>query len=396
VSFFLSKDRKQSREAAIVRHNRWAGWDVGDKVACIWGAPRDVPVAGWRARLRNLLLERQLFLDTAHLTEEKFAAFHKALSRFRPKVVLAYARSAVLFARYLRDEGLQPYRPHSIVTSAEVLEASDRRLLEEVFGCPVFNRYGCREVSVVASECEEHRGLHTMAEGLYVEVVRSPGDGQLPPGEVGTILVTDLLNFAMPLIRYRIGDMGAWEEGPCPCGRGLPRLRNVQGRVTDFVVGTDGGLVSGVFLATYVIAQRPSLGQIQLLQEERGKVRYRLRPGHNFEPGADLEYLGLQVLEPGPTTVDLAAGPLRSVTGSLERLDLRFRGDCVHSLQIDGEGEVDVNLSPGCTAPLPGQDRAVSPRAHDTDDAARLKGAGGILLSEPGFRPGGGSTPCSR
>jgi phenylacetate-CoA ligase len=290
ISFYLSHDRKRSRAAGTVRHNRWAGWDVGDKVACIWGAPRDLPPAGWRTRLRNALLERQLFLDTGHVTEEKLAAFHEALKRFRPQVILAYARSAELFARYVRARGLNAYQPRSIVTSAEVLEPAGRALLEEVFGCPVFNRYGCREVSVVASECPAHRGLHTMAEGLLVEVVRADGS-PAPAGELGSILVTDLLNFAMPLIRYRIGDMGSWEPGDCPCGRGLPRLRGVAGRVTDFLIGGDGRMVSGVFLATYVVAQRPSLGQVQIVQDEPGRSLFRVKPGPGFRAEADLQYL---------------------------------------------------------------------------------------------------------
>lgn len=290
ISFYLSQDRKRSRAAGTVRHNRWAGWDVGDKVACIWGAPRDRPAAGWRTRLRNALLERQLFLDTGHVTEEKLAAFHDALKRFRPQVILAYARSAELFARYIRARGLTAYQPRSIVTSAEVLEPAGRALLEEVFGCPVFNRYGCREVSVVASECSAHRGLHTMAEGLLVEVVRADGT-PAAHGELGSILVTDLLNYAMPLIRYRIGDLGSWDPGECPCGRGLPRLRSVAGRVTDFLIGGDGRMVSGVFLATYVVAQRPSLGQVQIVQDEPGRSLFRIKPGPGFRADADLEYL---------------------------------------------------------------------------------------------------------
>jgi len=128
-----------------------------------------------------------------------------------------------------------------------------------------------------------------MAEGLLVEIVK--GDRPAKPGEMGSILVTDLLNHAMPLIRYRIGDVGAWEEGTCPCGRALPRLRSVQGRVTDFLVGSDGRLVSGVFLATYVVAHRPSLGQVQIHQDRAGEVLYRIRPGHDFAAMDDLAYL---------------------------------------------------------------------------------------------------------
>src|SRR5207248_7261417 len=140
-----------------------------------------------------------------------------------------------------------------------------------------------------ASECSEHSGLHVMSEGLYLEI-ETP-NGPAAPGEMGAVLVTDLLNGAMPLIRYRIGDMAAWADGPCPCGRGLPRLGRVAGRVTDFLVGCDGRLVSGVFLATYVVAQRPSLGQVQIHQDRPGSVVYRLKPGRDFRAAADAEYL---------------------------------------------------------------------------------------------------------
>jgi phenylacetate-CoA ligase len=289
VSFYLSKARKCSRAAATLRHNRWAGWQTGDLAAVIWGAPRDRPANTWKARLRGALLREPLWLDTANITEAALALFHTELLRYRPRVIQAYARSAVLFARYVQACGLTPHRPHAIVTSAEMLEEDERRLLEEVFGCPIFNRYGCREVSVVASECPAHSGLHIMAEGLYLEI-ETP-NGPAAPGEMGSILVTDLLNFAMPLIRYRIGDVGAWASGTCPCGRGLPRLERVAGRVTDFLVGCDGRLVSGVFLATYAVAQRPSLGQVQILQHKEGAVIYRIKPGRDFQSERDLEYL---------------------------------------------------------------------------------------------------------
>jgi phenylacetate-CoA ligase len=289
ITFHLSRDRKCSRAAATLRHNRWAGWEVGDRAAVIWGAPRDRPGDSWRARLHAILFRDPLWLDTAAVTEASLAHFHAELWRHRPGILQAYAGSAVLFARYLVEKGLRAYRPRSIITSAEVLEPGERRLLEDVFGCPVFNRYGCREVSVIASECPAHNGMHVMAEGLVVEIQTPTGPAR--PGEVGSILVTDLLNLAMPLIRYRIGDMGARAQQPCPCGRSLPLLEKVAGRVTDFLVGSDGQLVSGVYLATYVVAHRPSLGQVQIHQSQPGHVVYRLRPGPGFDPFADGEYL---------------------------------------------------------------------------------------------------------
>jgi phenylacetate-CoA ligase len=289
VTFYLSRDRKCSRAAATLRHNRWAGWEPGDKAAVIWGAPLDRPAGNWRARIRGLLLREPVWLDTAMLTERTMREFHEALYQQRPRIIQAYARAVVLFARFLKHCGLKAYSPRAIVTSAEVLEDNERALVEEVFGAPVFNRYGCREVSVLASECAAHSGMHVMAEGLYLEI--DTPRGPAGPGELGSILVTDLLNHAMPLIRYRIGDLGAWAAGSCPCGRSLPRLAHVAGRVTDFLVGDDGRLVSGVYLATYVVAQRPSLGQVQICQDRAGSVLYRIKPGRDFSPESDLEYL---------------------------------------------------------------------------------------------------------
>jgi phenylacetate-CoA ligase len=227
-------------------------------------------------------------LDTVHLTEPTLAAFHTALKRFRPRIVLAFARGAVLFARYLKARGLSAYQPFAIVTSAEVLEPADRAFLVEVFGYPVYDRYGCREVSVVASECPQHHGLHIMAEGVYLEVVR--GDVPAAPCEEGAVLVTDLRNLAMPLIRYRIGDIGAWEPGDCPCGRGLPRLRAVSGRVTDFLTGAGGRLVSGTMMSLCIVAQRTTLEQVQIHQEEPKHILYRIC-SRTFRQPDDVLYL---------------------------------------------------------------------------------------------------------
>src|SRR5690606_4688500 len=124
----------------------------------------------------------------------------------------AYARALAHVARFYEASSLQLYRPQSIITPAQVLSDEDRAVIERVVQAPVFNRYGCREVGVLASECDQHDGLHTMAEGLYIEIV--VGDRLAEPGEVGRILVTDLLNFAMPLIRYEIGDMAAYDPTP--------------------------------------------------------------------------------------------------------------------------------------------------------------------------------------
>ena len=286
LELYVDRQRKCSREAATLRHNRWAGWRTGDKIAHIWGAAFDLRSDGLKHRLRNLLVDRSIYFNTGRITEQKILAFHQALKRFRPRIIHAYAKSAALVARYLKSQGLPAYGPEAVVTSAETLMDEDRQVIEEVFECPVFNRYGCREVSVVASECEQHDGMHIMSEGIHVEVVKH--DTPAAPGDSGSILVTDLLNYAMPLIRYRIGDVGALKDTTCSCGRTLPLLDRIDGRITDFLVGTDGRLVSGPFLSLYLIGQRPTLGQAQICQEKAGEILLRVTAAPT---DADVEFI---------------------------------------------------------------------------------------------------------
>ena len=195
VSFYLHRDRYCARTAATLRHNTWAGWKRGDKVAVIWAAPRDRPHPSWRFRMRDWLLREPIWLDAASLTEATMLQFHQTLAKYCPTIIQGYTRALVLYAQFLKDRNLTAWHPRGLIATAEVLEDQDRILLEQVFGCPVFNRYGCREVSVVASECSAHSGMHTMAEGLYVEIETPQGPAQ--PGVIGSILVTDLLNLAM-------------------------------------------------------------------------------------------------------------------------------------------------------------------------------------------------------
>ncbi|QDU55679.1 phenylacetate--CoA ligase family protein [Aeoliella mucimassa] len=290
LRLYYNKSRHESRVAITMRHDGWAGRFIGGRVAYFWGAPRDAPSQKLQSRVRRWLEGSTLWLDTGNIYPQQFTIFNEQLIRFRPTVIVAYANSLSLFANYLLEKGLTTCHPKSIITSAEILTDESRQVIEKVFGCPIFNRYGCREVSVIASECEEHEGLHISAEGLHIEIV-DQHDQPVKQGESGDILVTDLLNYAMPLIRYRIGDLGSWMHGPCKCGRGLPRLKSVDGRVTDFIVGSDNQLVSGVFLATYVVAQRPSLGRVQIVQSRAGHVELLVCPSDAFDATSDISYL---------------------------------------------------------------------------------------------------------
>jgi phenylacetate-CoA ligase len=280
LRFYYDHDRLDSRAAATVRHNRWAGWDIGDRAAILWGAPRDTKGSQkTRDRIRSWILERRIILDASSLDEEAMFEFARKLVRYKPKILLAYANTLALFARYLDDKKITTIAPRGIVCSAEVLTAENRTVIERVFNSRVYNRYGSREFAVIASECSSHSRMHINAENLLVEVLV---DGMPTIERAGEIVVTDIKNFAMPMIRYRTRDIGIMKKDACTCSRGLPLLDLSGGRETDFVIASNGKKVSGIVIATYVITNIPGIRQIQFVQDEPGAVTIHLVKGSEW------------------------------------------------------------------------------------------------------------------
>jgi len=180
----------------------------------------------------------------------------------------------------MKEKGVGDIRPKGIIGTCEVLTPENRSLIESVFGCKIFDRYGSREVSVIASECEYHEGMHINADNLFLEFTKEGKN--VSRGEMGEVLITDLMNYGMPLIRYRIEDMGSPTDRVCKCGRGLPLMEMMAGRVTDFIVTPKGKIISGVALATYMITNIEGIQQVRLLQEEIARLTILLIKGEKY------------------------------------------------------------------------------------------------------------------
>jgi len=267
------------KRTCTLRADEWSGWRRGQSVAKVWGNPeyRQHGVKGW---LRNRLYDRAVHLDTLKMHPDEVRRFAARLYRTRPALIFGHAHSVFLLADAIRRDGLPAYQPRGIITTAMVLHPWQRRTIEAVFGCPVTNRYGCEEVSLIACECEAHHGLHVNADSVLVEVLR---DGKpTPPGIPGKIVVTDLSNFAMPLIRYEVGDVGILASRRCPCGRGLPLLEAIEGREADYVVTASGHLISGISLTENFATLVPGIAQIQIVQETIRRFLFRIVADRGF------------------------------------------------------------------------------------------------------------------
>ena len=151
---------------------------------------------------------------------------------------MGYVSMLETFSKFMIKNHLSfKYPPTCVITTSEVLTDYHRELIGNVFQCRVYNEYGCGETGTIAHECE-FGSMHINAENVIVEIVR---DGEVVnDGEVGDIVVTDLNNFAMPLIRYNLKDIGYIDSEPCPCGRGLPILgRSLKaGLTTQSIIET--------------------------------------------------------------------------------------------------------------------------------------------------------------
>ncbi len=288
-------------------------WYPGCREARLWGAPKDLSkIEGPRGRF-FLFLKNQLWLDSFNMGEARMAEYHKMLSAFRPRVLIAYASSAFVFARFLKESSIKPdYGLEAIITSAEMLYPHMRETIEEVFGVAVFNRYGSREVGNIASECEKHGGLHLHMYDHIIEILPA-ANSRHQFGCEGEITVTCLNNFSMPFIRYKIGDLGVITNDYCSCGSETIMLKKITGRSSDSIITREGRVIHGEYF-THIFYGMKGVRQFQFVQRDYQNYEARLAVSGDYDKnserdikkecrqvlGADinLEIIYLQNIEP--------------------------------------------------------------------------------------------------
>jgi phenylacetate-CoA ligase len=235
----MSTAMHQTWSAAYeVRCRRWAGVDHTMSRAML-GGRLIVPRAASRPPFwRYNPAERHLYLSAYHVAPANAPDYAAALNKYRPDYLIGYAAAHFSLARMIEEAGLSVHSPRVVLTSSEKLTDEMRETLSRVYRCPVFDGYSGVEACCLASECEHHR-LHVSPDVGVLELVDDQGR-PVGPGEEGQVIATGLLNFDQPLVRYRTGDLAVWSDEPCPCGRAMPVLRELVGRLDDTVVGPDG------------------------------------------------------------------------------------------------------------------------------------------------------------
>lgn len=269
--FYIGKDRVSHDVAAKWRATRWWDVDIGDKEIVVWGSPIELGAQDKKRAMRDKLFRTKL-LPAFEMSEEKLDGFLAEIRQTRPKMLFGYPSALSHFARHAESRGLRMDNlgiKVAFVTS-ERLYDEQRDQIAKTFGCQVANGYGGRDAGFIAHQCPQG-SMHITAEDIIVEIIDAQGK-TVAAGESGEIVVTHLATGDFPFIRYRTGDIGVLGDTACACGRGLPVLKEIQGRSTDFLIAQNGTVMHGLALI-YILRDLPQVRAFKIIQESLDLTR---------------------------------------------------------------------------------------------------------------------------
>lgn len=272
--FYIGKERVSHDVAAKWRATRWWGVDIGDPEIVVWGSPVELGAQDRVRALRDKLLRTEL-LPAFEMSDSNLDSFVDKIRGAKPRMLFGYPSSLSLIARHAHKQGIamDDLGIQVAFVTSERLYDDQKRDIESVFGCPTANGYGGRDAGFIAHQCPSG-SMHITAEDVIVEIIDNDGN-VLPPGEAGEVVVTHLATGEFPFIRYRTGDVGMLDSLTCECGRGLPLIKEIQGRTTDFIIAQDGTVMHGLALI-YILRDIPSLKEFQIIQQSLDSILVKL------------------------------------------------------------------------------------------------------------------------
>ncbi|MEE8575854.1 MAG: hypothetical protein V3T31_01245, partial [candidate division Zixibacteria bacterium] len=274
VRFFHDETYRNYHDALELLLLSWMNISPGMRTLALWGVDEDQLRPSLKARLSTRMKQFKIF-NTFGLDESDLSDLIEQIESYQPKYIIGYASSLAMIADALIKRGELAVLPTAVRSAAEMLYDHQRESVEKAFGKRLFNVYGSREVSHLASECAEHDGLHIFEPTRIIEITDDIGH-PLPPGEIGHIVVTDLTNYCFPFIRYRNGDMGVMDDSSCRCGRGMRRLSKIVGRTSD-ILSFNGRTIHGEFF-THLFYHRNDTRRFQVIQESDDRLTVLIVP----------------------------------------------------------------------------------------------------------------------
>jgi len=268
------------RNAIALREARsanWAGTSFEQPRATFSGRMVETNPDRMDSVYRFNAAEKQVYFSAFHLKPETAPQYVDALRKHHIVWLTGYAVSYSLLAKYILEQSIPVPALKAVITTSEKLTPSMREVMQKAYGCQIYEEYSTVENALFASECE-HGRLHVSPDVSMVEILR-PDGSSCEPGEVGEVVTTCLMRSYQPLIRFRLGDLAAWDPESCPCGRKMPVIKEVVGRIEDVVTGPDGRQLvrfHGIF------ADQPNIVEGQIIQETRNDFTVKVVPTDAF------------------------------------------------------------------------------------------------------------------
>jgi phenylacetate-CoA ligase len=303
---YADRYQLEVRFAATLRGLEWTGWRFGDRQARLWHQTLGMTkLQAIRERIDAALM-RRLFIPAFEIDAQNIERFIATIRRHRPVLVDGYAESLNFLATYVREGGRPGFSPKAVMSSAQALPDNVRQVIEEGFDTKVYDKYGAREFSGIAYQCGHSPGHHVVDESYIVELLV---DGRpAKPGEIGEVVITDLNNFSVPLIRYRIGDLAVAvdETQPCPCGRYLSRIGAIEGRTQAIVHCANGTWLPGTFFMHFFKDYEHAVRSFQIRQVRRGEFTLKIVKNRRYtQPEFDDMMKRLRYFVGDDTTIDV-------------------------------------------------------------------------------------------
>jgi len=252
------------------------GYHLGERVIWLWANINDLGLNS-KKKIKSLInryIQNIYIQNSFKMSDEKIYEYINQINRLKPKVLIGYAHSLYEMAKFIYAMNLKIHKLRSIISTAGVLTKEIKDLCKKAFKCNVINRYGSREVGQIATSCVKTDKLHINMYQQFIEIL-DKNNNVLKEHQKGEIIITNLSNYGMPLIRYRVGDLGALNYSQCPCGRGLIRFDNVYGRTTSVFKTKRGDLIDGVFFL-YIFYFRKNIKKYQVVQDKIDEININI------------------------------------------------------------------------------------------------------------------------
>jgi phenylacetate-CoA ligase len=279
-SYEYTYESHKKREAIAMRGYSMAGAGLGVKTWQLWG--QDLVHPGWFKSMKNRMFHRfynRKMANSFAMNVNNLQSYVDDYDRYQPSAIVSYTSPLVQLAEYILDNKLLVHRPDTILTGAEPLYEFQRELIEKAFNAKVHNTYGCREVMLIASECGEQSGLYINSDHLVVEVTDSNEEPVVE--KVGKIIISDLSNYAMPLIRYENGDQAILAKETQNKLLPFPILKSIEGRKLDVIKTPDGRLLPGEFFP-HLLKDFEGIRKFQIIQNKLDELNIAIVKNESF------------------------------------------------------------------------------------------------------------------